>query len=173
MFIYKDYIDKTICKNLIKLHDKCNKKIKIDDKHRTYTQTLWHPESIEMTGYTIELSKILNKYKLKYVYIDKNQNPWGTEGTIKIQKYEPGENYFDWHAENTGYDQNEKRILVFTTYLNDVYNGGETEFYYYKEKVKPKEGLTVLFPPFWTHAHRGAMTKEIKYIITGWYRYVH
>ena len=111
--------------------------------------------------------------ELKYVYIDKNQNPWGTEGTIKIQKYEPGENYFDWHAENTGYDQNEKRILVFTTYLNDVYNGGETEFYYYKEKVKPKEGLTVLFPPFWTHAHRGAMTKEIKYIITGWYRYVH
>ena len=173
MFIYKDYINKKICRDLIKLHNECNKKEKLDDKHRKYTQTLWHPDDTELKNYMVELSKILNDYKLKYIYVNKNQNPWATESVVKIQKYEPGDSYFDWHAECTGYEKNEKRILVFTTYLNNINIGGETEFFYQKEKIKPKEGLTVFFPPFWTHAHRGAVTKEIKYIITGWYKYVY
>ena len=35
------------------------------------------------------------------------------------------------------------------------------------------EGKTILFPSFWTHTHKGNITKETKYIITGWYTYVH
>ena len=30
------------------------------------------------------------------------------------------------------------------TYLNDIKDGGETEFYYQKLKVKPEKGLTLI-----------------------------
>ena len=58
------------------------------------------------------------------------------------------------------------------TYLNDVTDCGETEWYYQKLKIKPKKGLTVLWPTDWTYTHRGiASPSQLKYIITGWYSY--
>ena len=56
------------------------------------------------------------------------------------------------------------------TYLNDVIDRGETEFFHQKIKVKPKKGLTLIWPVDWTFYHRGipSPTQE-KYIITGWY----
>ena len=56
------------------------------------------------------------------------------------------------------------------TYLNDIEDGGETEFFYQKLKVKPQKGLTLIWPVDWTHTHRGvpSMTEE-KIIATGWY----
>jgi len=65
------------------------------------------------------------------------------------------------------------RCLVYMTYLNDVLkSGGETEWYYQKYKVKPKKGLTVIWPTDFTHTHRGIPTvEEKKYIFTGWYIY--
>ena len=39
-------------------------------------------------------------------------------------------------------------------------------------KIKPKKGLTVLWPTDWTYTHRGiASPSQLKYIITGWYSY--
>mgnify|MGYP001271300870 CR=1 FL=1 len=40
----------------------------------------------------------------------------------------------------------DKRVLVFMTYLNDVTDEGETEWYYQRVKVKPRKGLTVIDP---------------------------
>jgi hypothetical protein len=58
------------------------------------------------------------------------------------------------------------------TYLNDVTDDGETEFYYQQVKFQPKKGLTVIWPADWTHTHRGiaSMTQD-KYIVTGWYNF--
>ena len=59
------------------------------------------------------------------------------------------------------------------TYLNDVTDDGETEFYYQKIKVKPQKGLTLIWPADWTHTHRGNTSKtQDKYIITGWYSFI-
>ena len=64
-------------------------------------------------------------------------------------------------------------MLVFMTYLNDVNIDGETEWKYQKLKVKPKTGLTVIWPPYWTHLHRGIVSKkEEKIIVTGWYSFI-
>ena len=41
------------------------------------------------------------------------------------------------------------------TYLNDVNDYGETEFYYQKLKIKPEKGKTVIWCADWTHTHRG------------------
>ena len=58
------------------------------------------------------------------------------------------------------------------TYLNDVPEGGETEFPMYGLKIKPETGKTLIWPAEWTHAHKGAIVvKGNKYIITGWMHY--
>ena len=58
------------------------------------------------------------------------------------------------------------------TYLNDIEDGGETEFLYQKIKVKPRKGLTLIWPVDWTHTHRGIVSpSQEKTIITGWYEF--
>jgi hypothetical protein len=88
--------------------------------------------------------------------------------TIKIQKTVPGGGYHIWHAEDTARHM-VNRILVFTLYLNDVEDGGETEFLYLSKRVQPKTGRMIIWPAGFTHTHRGnPPLKGDKYIITGW-----
>ena len=55
------------------------------------------------------------------------------------------------------------------TYLNNVEEGGTTDFLYYDLSIKPEIGKTLIWPAEWTHAHRGdIVNKGLKYIITGW-----
>ena len=57
-------------------------------------------------------------------------------------------------------------------YLNDVKEGGETEFPQQDIKFKPKAGNMMFWPAYWTHPHKGIPApKEIKYIITGWFAF--
>ena len=57
-------------------------------------------------------------------------------------------------------------------YLNDDYQGGETEFLYYKKRVQPERGKLLIWPAGYTHAHRGNMVLEgMKYVVTGWFHY--
>ena len=59
------------------------------------------------------------------------------------------------------------------TYLNDVTDGGETEFLHQGLKVQPQKGLTLIWPADWTHTHRGvASPTQEKAIVTGWFNYV-
>jgi hypothetical protein len=85
-----------------------------------------------------------------------------------IQRTLPGE-YYHWHIDG-GSHQFAERQLVAVWYLNDVPGpGGETEFLFQAVKVKPEEGKLVLFPPFWTHEHRGVTLEQgVKYIATTW-----
>ena len=50
-----------------------------------------------------------------------------------MQKTEPMQGYHSFHHERTGHNNN-KRCLVWTIYLNDIEEGGETEFLYQKKK---------------------------------------
>ncbi len=85
-----------------------------------------------------------------------------------MQKSAPG-NYYHWHIDG-GPGEFTKRQLVAIWYLNDAAGqGGETEFYFQKISVKPEAGMLLLFPPFWTHLHRGKIVAEnTKYIATTW-----
>jgi hypothetical protein len=99
-------------------------------------------------------------------------DPWTIEN-INLQKYDSGGGYKMWHTERAGSGAHQVyRHLVFMTYLNDVIVDGETEFRYQNIKVKPKKGLTLIWPSDWTHTHRGIITPEIKYIATGWFRFI-
>ncbi len=85
-----------------------------------------------------------------------------------IQRTLPGEHYH-WHIDG-GSHEFSQRQLVAVWYLNDVEGpGGETEFLFQDIKVKPEQGKLLLFPPFWTHEHRGVtLQKGVKYIATTW-----
>ena len=85
-----------------------------------------------------------------------------------IQRTNPGE-FYHWHIDG-GSHEFSHRQLVAVWYLNDVEGpGGETEFSLQQVKVKPEAGKLVLFPPFWTHEHRGVtLEKGVKYIATTW-----
>lgn len=85
-----------------------------------------------------------------------------------MQRTKPGE-FYHWHVDG-GPGEFSQRQLVAIWYLNDVEGvGGETEFLFQEVKIKPEEGKLVLFPPFWTHVHRGAILKKtVKYIATTW-----
>ena len=88
---------------------------------------------------------------------------------LKIQKTLPTEGYHVWHIEHGKGYANEKRAFVFSIYLNDVEEGGETEFLHFSKRVKPKTGRIVIWPAAFPYLHRGnpPLSGE-KYIITSW-----
>lgn len=90
---------------------------------------------------------------------------------FKIQKTCPGQGYHMWHCESDSKEVSH-RVLVWTLYLNDVEEGGETEFIYQHIRIKPKQGTFVMWPAGFTHTHRGnPPLSGDKYIVTGWIEY--
>lgn len=94
-------------------------------------------------------------------------------GDVTQQMYKQGRGgYPYWHSEvypQMPHNDALHRILLFMFYLNDVEEGGETEFYYQKMKVQPKQGTMVIAPAYFTHTHRGNIPKSgNKYILTSW-----
>jgi hypothetical protein len=85
-----------------------------------------------------------------------------------IQRTNAGEHYH-WHIDG-GSHEFSQRQLVAVWYLNDVAGpGGETEFSYQDVRIMPEAGKLLLFPPFWTHEHRGTTLRQgVKYIATTW-----
>ncbi len=85
-----------------------------------------------------------------------------------VQRTNPGEHYH-WHIDGGSHDFSHRQ-LVAIWYLNDVPGpGGETEFLFQDIQIKPELGKLILFPPFWTHEHRGVMLQSgVKYIATTW-----
>ncbi len=89
-------------------------------------------------------------------------------GRFNIGKYSVGQHFQKLHTERAGLNSLH-RLLAFMTYLNDVENGGSTYFSHYNLDIKPKKGLTLIWPAEWTHAHKGNIINSgSKYIITGW-----
>ena len=88
--------------------------------------------------------------------------------SYKVQKTEPGGGYHVWHSED-GELVHSRRVGVYLLYLNDVEEGGETEFLYLSKRIKPKKGRLLIFPPNFPWAHRGnPPLTGTKYIMTGW-----
>jgi hypothetical protein len=92
---------------------------------------------------------------------------------IKAQKTVAGGGYHRWHYEHSFSSTDDlSRVFAWIIYLNDVEEGGETEFLYQGIRQPAKRNTLVAFPAFYTHTHRGnPPLKEDKYILTGWVHY--
>ena len=96
-------------------------------------------------------------------------------GSINIQKYIADHGgYPRWHCElhpqlNDPQCEKLHRTLLWTIYLNDGFDEGETEFLHQRRKIVPKAGSLLIAPTAFTHTHRGNMPKGgDKYIATSW-----
>ena len=122
--------------------------------------------------------KILEKYihELHKCYMD-YQKQWPFLKTMlkkidipafNIQKYSRGDHFAHLHSERTSLSTLH-RLFAWMTYLNDVEDGGKTNFSHYGISIKPQTGKTLIWPAEWTHAHTGEILNGgKKYIITGW-----
>ena len=118
------------------------------------------------------LQKGINTYfdhlttKFNYKYI----NSTLLMEVFQIQKYSKNEGKYIFHndfAVQKIAGDTTTRTVTFIFYLNDVIEGGETEFI--NSKVIPKKGKLVLFPASWIFPHKGNMPlSSDKYIITNW-----
>lgn len=80
-------------------------------------------------------------------------------GAINLQRYSAGRGgYPYWHCELYPRDPRGEtlhRHLLWTIYLNDGFDEGETEFLYQQRKIVPRAGTLLMAPAAFTHTHRG------------------
>jgi hypothetical protein len=181
-FISGWYLDNTnICNDIISWFQQFPEKhpgtvdtdsIKPYIKDSTDADFFSAPADLQNEYYKL-LQQCADQYVRKYEFCN-TYDPWGVNCAFNVQHYKPGQGFFKWHAERTSAEPPaNSRHLVFMTYLNDVTDQGETEFYYQKLKVKPEKGLTLIWPADWTFTHRGITSpSEDKYIITGWFNFL-
>ena len=81
-----------------------------------------------------------------------------------VKRYKPGD-YFNWHSDRN-YKNGWSRVVACVWYLNDITEGGYTEFAHGR-KIYPKTGQLIMFPASWTFPHRAVTPKvDTKYVIT-------
>ena len=121
-------------------------------------------------GLVYQINDYLNTALMEYSEIFPAVNTMQLRSTRqKIQKTQKGGGYHIWHHEQTNL-QSMERALVWTIYLNDVEEGGETEFLYQSKRIKAEKGKICIFPAGFTHTHRGnPPLLGDKYICTGWW----
>ena len=174
-FIQETMLDDiSICDQLIEYH---NNNMEYKTKGSTARGQGKGKVSTDVPIYTASQNAIANMYISEiFNKVEDYLKKYGMYQMIKVtikepinlQHYAPNEGFFDWHCER-GSHQSHQRALVFMTYLNDVNDGGETEFHFQQMKVKAVKGKTVIWPTDFTHLHRGITSPtQHKYIATGW-----
>ena len=180
--VYDGYITEQECNKAIQLFEKQNKQNKTFTRladnqapitEKQDTQLFVNRENVdiwcdELKTLIINLDLCWRHYTRETGADEAYKCPFHYTN-LKIQKTLPTQGYHVWHVEyNKGY-HNEARAFVFSIYLNDVEEGGETEFLHFSKRVKPKKGRIVIWPAAFPYLHRGnpPLSGE-KYILTSW-----
>ena len=145
----------------------------LNPKIKKTTDIAVHPNDLKKPKFEI-LKKYINE--LHKCFLD-YQNQWSFLKTMlktvhvpsfNIQKYSRGDHFASLHSERTTLNTLH-RLFAWMTYLNDVNDGGQTNFSHYGIKTNPETSKTLIWPAEWTHAHTGEILKSgTKYIVTGW-----
>ena len=186
--VYDDAIDKDSCQLLIDKFEKSEHQHEVvrqaeRDEAISFKQInlVTHNEDWKSVGGGA--MEMFQDYVLRYIYdckIMPKQWPttYGYEA-IRIKRY-LNNNYdrFDPHVDVMNYETS-RRFLAFFIYLNDVDEGGETEFININKpgtfipfKVTPKRGRMLMFPPQWMYYHAGLKpVSNPKYLIHSYCHY--
>jgi hypothetical protein len=155
-----------------------NRQTQGNKKHEKSDDQLYWSSILSRTEMDVSDMEPCNQFNTKFwdiiypIYSDKfsilTTLSHHTIRLLKLQKTEIGGGYHQWHCEDDS-PTNMRRMMTFILYLNDVDEGGESEFLYYSRRVKSKEGRLILWPAGYTHTHRGnPPISNTKYIMTGW-----
>ena len=186
--IYDGYIPDEACDQAIELFKKYQEFNKVFSRFTLEGATQDIKQDMSLTASPEILTDLefnVNKLKLLMVNFDMALRHYYTETNIKkytaediitdhvkIQKTIPAQGYHVWHVEHAAERDMAKRVLVYSIYLNTVEDGGETEFLYQSQRVKPVKGRIVIWPAGFPYVHRGnpPLSGE-KYIVTSWISY--
>ena len=172
--------DDNLCKDLINFFEE-NKDLHVigatssgvDYSVKKTIDITINPKSLKEPKYQVfnkyfeKLNECFEDYKDQYSFL-KVMAKKVHIGHFNIQKYLKGDHFSSIHSERTNLSSI-NRLFAWMTYLNDVEDGGTTDFKYFDLKIKPEQGKTIIWPSEWTHAHRGSVLNSgSKYIITGW-----
>ena len=157
--------DKNISKALIDFFENNQELQKkgIDENKKKSTDITISPNKLSDPKYKIfqdyfsELQKCFMDYREQWPFVKEFLTKINI-GPFNIQKYFPGDHFSQIHSERTGL-ATLHRIFAFMTYLNDVNDGGTTDFDHYGLKIKPEKNKTLIWPAEWTHAHTGSVLK--------------
>ncbi len=181
--VYDNYISNEECDKAIKLFDnQTNFNNTINRIHSEQTSILQKqdqqffaaPDNIDV--WWKDLRSLIVNFDLAWNHYCENTGAKDAYNTaafnytnLKIQKTYPTEGYHVWHVEHGLGFEYSNRAFVFSVYLNDVDEGGETEFLHFSKRVKPKKGRIVIWPAAFPYLHRGnpPLSGE-KYILTSW-----
>lgn len=130
------------------------------------------PESIDRIHYGTVLKQCADLYYEKYKW--SACCGYALNQQFNIQYYPPNGGYKMWHSERGSAEMPYvSRHLVWMTYLNDVTDGGGTEFYHQNIIIPARKGLTLIWPVDWTFVHRGQISPtQEKTIVTGWFNLI-
>ena len=169
------FIDTSMCDMLIDEYYKNSKYASWDNLRKYSRLNDSQIDTAVVEQYVVHLKSCIEMYKDKYYWCVKSNEPWAITQPINLQLFKPGDAYSLQHIESGGPQKGKlQRHLTFMTYLNDVNDGGQTEFEYQNILVQPKKGLTLVWPAVWTHPHRGIPAiSEDKFIMTGWCSFFH
>ena len=179
--IYDNYITKEECNKAIEMFEnesafkKTFTRVQFENaasKHKKDEQFFARPDNINVWWQFLKTITINFDMAFKHYCQNTGAHDYFEEfhyTILKIQKTLPTEGYHVWHVEHgRGYD-NEPRVFAWSIYLNDVEEGGETEFLNQSVRVKPKTGRIVIWPASFPYVHRGnTPLSGKKYIITSW-----
>ena len=185
--VYDDVVDEESCERLIQMFEnsKDTQPVKLDDGDNSISFTqLIMVEHKEWESVQAGMLEVFQDYIMRYnidVSLKSKQWPetYGYEA-IRMKRYLDNDyDRFDPHVDVLNYET-ARRFLAFFIYLNDVEEGGETEFVnlhkpgtYVPFKVEAKRGRLLMFPPLWPWYHAGRKPiSNNKYIIHSYCHYV-
>ena len=184
--VFKNFADDVICDGLLDSFSKEEKFQRVYGRvesegsspfDKKDTSCIVNKDTFELSFqdvsplFKIAMENVLSIYIKKTKILDFIGNDEGLKWCpFKIQRTDPSGGYHKWHTEHDYKTRHISRVLVFTVYLNDIKEGGETEFLIQKQRVSPEKGTICIFPATFPYVHRGnPPLKGTKYIATGWF----
>ena len=180
--VYDDICDKEFCDDIIKSFNS-------SEDHHAYIDRLQRPTFTEMniseryTARDVEWMSHQAQVQSHFIeavsrYVDELE--MGPDFPAKyafeefrIKRYrQRSDDEFADHVDVGDYNS-ARRFLVCFLYLNDVEDGGTTDFPKLNCQLTPKCARILVFPPNWMYRHAGRpVTKGTKYILGSYLHYL-
>lgn len=172
--IYDNVLTVQQCASLIRLYEDSDQK----EYHDNLQCPQFHQIKIDDQHYQRALSQLVMMILAEYAKDCACEHVFPETKHLeqfRVKKYEPNSgDQFATHVDAVS-TESAVRYAALLFYLNDDFEGGETEFELGGSKVKvtPKTGSVVVFPPMWMYPHAGLPVTggSPKYILSTYARF--
>ena len=169
--VYPNALSDEYCDNVVAFFNEQNKGLINAPWRRCYEYTAFDTSPF-CEEFKRDIKKVYERYKL-----ETGSGPLAGVNTLEspnvfqynVDKTEPF--HYHRHADNWNFATSTRQVSIIA-YLNDVQEGGATDFGDLGVRVMPRKGCVLIFPSFYTYMHLGEPPiSGSKYIIVSWIHY--